>query len=83
MAALLLVGAALIAANSDSAYMGLAAAWVILLFFALKRSLFAEFVTVCTTFLSGYTIMAWITAGTGRGYEKLSGLAKLVEARDI
>lgn len=83
MAALLLGGAALIAANSDSAYMGLAAAWVILLFFSLKRSLFAEFVTVCTTFLSGYTIMAWITTGTGRGYEKLSGLAKLVDVREI
>lgn len=82
LVSILFGGAALIAANSDGAYIGLATAWVLLLFSALKRNLLADFVTVSTTVLAGYTIMSWIVTGTGRGYEKLSGLAKLVDARE-
>ena len=80
---LLLGGAAMIAANSDSTYFGVGVTLVLLLFSAIYNGFFCRFVESVTLLLYGYTGMAYLTAGTGRGYNTLSGFARLVDCRGV
>lgn len=80
---LLLGGAAMIAANSDSTYFGVGIPLVLLLFSAIYQGFLCRFVESVTLLLYGYTGMAYLTAGTGRGYDTLSGFARLVDCRGV
>lgn len=44
---------------------------------------FSGWHTGCSGIILGYTVMAFLTTGTGKGYDKLTGLAKLVDHRLI
>ena len=80
---LLLGGAAMIAANSDSTYFGVGVTLVLLLFSAIYHASLCQFLESVTLLLYGYTGMAYLTAGTGRGYDTLSGFARLVDCRGV
>lgn len=97
---LFLGGMAVIAANSDVAYIGIGVPMVVLLLAGIRnrvktyddRMVIGQKST-CDPFLGwligyagivlGYTVMAFLTTGTGKGYDKLTGLAKLVDHRLI
>ena len=97
---LFLGGMAVIAANSDVAYIGIGVPMVVLLLAGIRnrvktyddRMVIGQNST-CDPFLGwfigyagivlGYTVMAFLTTGTGKGYDKLTGLAKLVDHRLI
>lgn len=97
---LFLGGMAVIAANSDVAYVGIGVPMVVLLLAGIRnrvktyddRMVIGQKYT-CDPVLGwligyagivlGYTVMAFLTTGTGKGYDKLTGLAKLVDHRLI
>ena len=95
---LFLGGMAVIAANSDVAYIGIGVPMVVLLLAGIRNRIKASDNTTvpgqnsdfdpffgwligCTGIVLGYTVMAFLTTGTGRGYDKLTGLAGLVDHR--
>lgn len=97
---LFLGGMAVIAANSDVAYVGIGVPMVVLLLAGIRnrvktyddRMVIGQkytcdpvlgWLTGCAGIVLGYTVMAFLTTGTGKGYDKLTGLAKLVDHRLI
>lgn len=95
---LFLGGMAVIAANSDVAYLGIGVPMVVLLLTGIRAKArdarivsgqnsdcdpFFGWITGCAGIVLGYTVMAFLTTGTGRGYDKLTGLVRLVDHRLI
>ena len=97
---LFLGGMAVIAANSDVAYIGIGVPVIVLLLAGIRNRArtyddrivseqnsgcdpFSGWLTGCTGIILGYTVMAFLTTGTGKGYDKLTGFAKLVDHRLI
>lgn len=67
-------GAAIIAANSDVTYAGLAAYLITLLFVALYKEKFSDYIFVLLITTVGYTLMLLIINVTGKGLDKLTGI---------